>query len=54
MVWGDPVGGWASTVCIILFCSGIQLFATGILGQYIAKIHTEVKQRPQYIIREAQ
>jgi glycosyltransferase involved in cell wall biosynthesis len=54
MVWGDPVSGWASTVCIILFCSGIQLFTTGILGQYIAKIHTEVKQRPQYIIREAQ
>jgi glycosyltransferase involved in cell wall biosynthesis len=54
LVWGDPVGGWASTVCIILFCSGVQLFTTGILGQYAAKIYTEVKQRPQYIIREAQ
>ena len=54
LMWGDPVSGWASTVCIILFCSGIQLFTIGILGQYIAKIHTEVKQRPQYIIREAQ
>jgi len=53
IVWGDPVGGWASTVCIILFCSGIQLFTTGILGQYMAKIYTEVKQRPQYIVREA-
>ncbi|MDR0444535.1 MAG: glycosyltransferase family 2 protein [Treponema sp.] len=54
LIWGDPVSGWASTICIILFCSGIQLFTTGILGQYMAKIHTEVKQRPQYIIREAQ
>jgi glycosyltransferase involved in cell wall biosynthesis len=54
VVWGDPVGGWASTICIILFCSGIQLFTTGILGQYMAKIYTEVKQRPQYIVREAQ
>lgn len=54
VVWGDPVGGWASTVCIILFCSGIQLFATGILGQYMAKIYTEVKQRPHFVIREAQ
>jgi len=54
MVWGDPVSGWASTVCIILFCSGIQLFTTGILGQYVAKVYTETKQRPQYIIREAQ
>jgi glycosyltransferase involved in cell wall biosynthesis len=54
MAWGDPVDGWASTACIILFCSGIQLFTTGILGQYLSKTYTEVKQRPQYIIREAQ
>jgi glycosyltransferase involved in cell wall biosynthesis len=53
-VWGDPVDGWASTTCIILFCSGIQLFTTGILGQYLAKIYTEVKQRPNYIISEMQ
>ena len=54
MVWGDPVDGWASTICFILFCSGIQLFTTGILGQYAAKIYTEVKNRPHYIIRESQ
>lgn len=52
IVWGDPVSGWASIICIILFCSGIQLFTIGILGQYLAKIYTETKQRPQYIIRE--
>jgi glycosyltransferase involved in cell wall biosynthesis len=49
---GDPVSGWASTVCIILFCSGVQLFTTGILGQYLIKIYTEVKQRPHYIVKE--
>jgi glycosyltransferase involved in cell wall biosynthesis len=54
ILWGDPVGGWASTACIILFCSGIQLFTIGILGQYISKIFTEVKQRPHYIIKEMQ
>ncbi|MDR2717765.1 MAG: glycosyltransferase family 2 protein [Treponema sp.] len=54
LAYGDPVAGWASTICIILFCSGIQLFTTGILGQYIAKTYTETKQRPHYIIREAQ
>jgi len=54
IVWGDPVGGWASTICILLFCSGIQLFTTGIMGQYMAKIYTEVKRRPHYIVREAQ
>jgi len=53
IVWGDPVDGWASTVCIILFCSGVQLFATGILGQYLAKTCTETKRRPHYIVREA-
>lgn len=47
------VDGWASTTCIILFTSGIQLFSVGILGQYLAKTYTEVKRRPQYIIREA-
>jgi glycosyltransferase involved in cell wall biosynthesis len=53
VIWGDSVDGWASTVCIILFCSGVQLFTTGILGQYMAKTYAEVKQRPHYIIREA-
>jgi glycosyltransferase involved in cell wall biosynthesis len=53
ILWSDPVDGWASTVCIILFCSGIQLFSTGILGQYLAKTYAEVKQRPHYIIRES-
>jgi len=54
LIWGDPVSGWASMVCIILFCSGVQLFTTGILGQYAAKIYTEVKNRPHFIIKEAQ
>ena len=44
--------GWSSTVCIILFCSGIQLFTIGFLGQYLSKVYTEVKQRPHFIIRE--
>jgi len=52
VVWGDPVAGWASTICIILLVSGIQLFTIGILGQYLAKTYTEVKQRPHYIVRE--
>jgi hypothetical protein len=53
ILWGDPVAGWASTMCVILFCSGIQLFTTGILGQYMAKVYTETKQRPHYIVRES-
>ena len=52
IVWGDPVAGWASTICIILLMSGVQLFTIGILGQYLAKTYTEVKQRPHYFVRE--
>lgn len=52
LVFGDPVQGWASLVCIILFVSGVQLFTTGIAGLYIAKIYTEVKQRPIYVVKE--
>ena len=54
IIFGDPVAGWASTICIILLLSGVQLFSIGILGQYLAKTYTEVKQRPQYIVREQQ
>ncbi len=50
LVFGDPVDGWASTVCIIMFISGIQLFCSGIMGQYIAKIYLEAKKRPHYIV----
>ena len=52
LVFGDPVQGWASTVCIIVFLSGIQLFSLGISGLYISKIYTEVKNRPLFIIRK--
>ncbi len=51
-IFGDPVGGWPSLACIILFVGGIQLFCTGIIGQYLAKTYIEVKHRPIYIIKE--
>ena len=53
LIWGDPVGGWPSLVCIILFLGGIQLFSIGVLGQYLAKTYLETKKRPIYIIRES-
>lgn len=52
LVWGDPVQGWASLVCIIVFIGGIQMFTSGIIGIYLSKIYTEVKSRPLYIIKE--
>lgn len=52
LIYGDPVQGWASTICVILFCSGIQLLALGIIGQYLAKAYLEIKARPLYIVKE--
>ncbi len=49
LIYGDPVDGWPSLVCIILLTSGIQFFCTGILGQYMAKTYMEVKHRPIYL-----
>ena len=52
VMFGDPVAGWPSTACIILFVGGVQLFCVGILGQYLAKTYLEVKGRPIYICKE--
>ena len=53
LVWGDPVAGWASTICTILLIGGLQLFFLGIIGQYIAKIYLETKHRPHFIVSES-
>ena len=52
IIMGDPVQGWASTICLIMFIGGIQLFCMGIMGQYIGKTYVESKGRPHYIASE--
>ncbi len=52
LLWGDPVGGWPSLACMIMFMSGIQLLCIGILGQYLAKTYLETKRRPIYLVAE--
>lgn len=52
LIWGDPVSGWPSLACLIVFTSGVQLLCVGILGQYLSKTYLEVKKRPSYIIKE--
>ena len=52
LFFGDPVGGWPSLVCIIVFLGGLQLFFIGVLGAYLAKTYSEAKHRPLYFIKE--
>ena len=52
LLFGDPVSGWPSLACMVMFMGGIQLFCIGILGQYLAKTYLETKHRPIYILAE--
>lgn len=52
LIYGDPVSGWPSLVCIILLTSGVQLLCIGIIGQYLAKTYLETKNRPIYIVKK--
>ncbi|MBQ7137104.1 MAG: glycosyltransferase family 2 protein [Bacilli bacterium] len=54
LIFGDPVSGWPSLVCIIFLLSGIQLFSVGVLGQYLSKTYLETKRRPIYIVKETE
>lgn len=52
-IFGDPVAGWPSTICIILLIGGVQLLCIGILGQYLSKTYLQAKRRPIYLVRTA-
>ena len=53
LLFGDPVKGWPTMACMIMFLGGIQLFSMGILGEYLAKTYLEVKRRPIYVLAES-
>lgn len=52
LVWGNDVPGYPTIIVLILLLGGIQLTVMGIIGEYLAKIHIEVKNRPIYIAKE--
>jgi polyisoprenyl-phosphate glycosyltransferase len=47
------VQGWTTLIVVILFFAGMQMISIGILGEYIARIYDEVKQRPKYIVKKS-
>lgn len=49
---GMTIEGWSSTIISMYFLGGIQIFALGVIGEYIGKIYQEVKRRPRYFIEE--
>lgn len=52
LVFGVDVPGYTSLLCVMLFFNGISLIGIGVLGEYLARIFTEVKARPLYIVSE--
>ncbi|MDE6425871.1 MAG: glycosyltransferase family 2 protein [Ruminococcus sp.] len=52
LIFGEKVSGYPTTICVIFMLSGLQLFCTGILGQYLSKTYLETKHRPIYIAKE--
>ncbi len=52
LVFGISIPGYATLVILVLLIGGIQLFSLGILGEYIAKMYIQVKNRPVYILKE--
>lgn len=53
VIFGDPVAGWPSLICVISFLSGIQLLGIGVVGIYLSKTYLETKKRPIYIKKES-
>ena len=54
LLFGDPVAGFPTIICLMLLIGGIQLLCIGILGSYLSKTYMETKRRPQYFVKETE
>lgn len=52
LIWGRDLPGWSTLAVAIFFLGGIQLISIGVLGEYLARVFSEVKGRPGYIVAE--
>jgi glycosyltransferase involved in cell wall biosynthesis len=49
---GDAVAGFTTTILLLLFLGGLILTGLGVIGEYLARIHDEVKNRPRYLLAD--
>lgn len=54
LIWGNPVAGFPTLACLLLFIGGSIQLSLGIIGQYLAKTYLEAKRRPIYLIAETE
>jgi polyisoprenyl-phosphate glycosyltransferase len=53
LLYGDAVRGYPTLIVVVLFLGGLQLMALGIIGEYLARMFIEVKQRPLYLVAQS-
>lgn len=54
LLYGDPVPGYPSLMCVVLFLGGMQLLAIGVQGEYLGRLFVESKRRPLYLLKNVQ